>query len=119
MYFISQASTDQSAVDMNIPFQVASFAVVTIQLLGVIVVMSQAAWQVFLIFIPVTAISLWCQVNYLNFGQFMSYMRCDVALGDVLQSFTYLSWFYFLFFIFFVCSNTIYPRPESFLDWLG
>ena len=58
-----QASTDQSAVDMIIPSQVGAFVFSLIQLLGIIVVMSQVAWQVFVIFIPVTAISLWYQVN--------------------------------------------------------
>ncbi|KAK8591644.1 hypothetical protein V6N13_031680 [Hibiscus sabdariffa] len=36
-----RASTDQSVVDLNIPFQVGSFAFEVIQLLGVIAVMSQ------------------------------------------------------------------------------
>lgn len=33
-----------------------------IQLLGTIGVMSQVAWEVFVIFIPVTAICIWYQV---------------------------------------------------------
>ena len=41
-----QASTDQSALDTNIPYQIASFAFILIQLLGIIAVMSQVAWQV-------------------------------------------------------------------------
>lgn len=57
-----QASTDQSAVDLSIPSQVGSFAFSFIQLVGIIVVMSQVAWQVSVIFIPVIAISLWYQV---------------------------------------------------------
>ncbi|CAO2815297.1 unnamed protein product [Amaranthus hypochondriacus] len=62
---LNRASTDQSAVDMNIPSQVGAFAFSLIQLLGIIVVMSQVAWQVFVIFIPVTAISLWYQQFYI------------------------------------------------------
>ncbi|THG05399.1 hypothetical protein TEA_002118 [Camellia sinensis var. sinensis] len=42
---LNRASTDQSAVDLNIPFQVGSFAFSMIQLLGIITVMSQVAWQ--------------------------------------------------------------------------
>ncbi|THG05400.1 hypothetical protein TEA_002119 [Camellia sinensis var. sinensis] len=42
---LNRASTDQSAVDLNIPFQVGSFAFSMIQLLGIIAVMSQVAWQ--------------------------------------------------------------------------
>lgn len=83
---LNRASTDQSAVDMNIPFQVASFAVVTIQLLGVIVVMSQAAWQVFVIFIPVTAISLWCQQYYLPSARELSRL-VGVTKAPVIQHF--------------------------------
>jgi len=57
-----QASTDQSALDTDIPYKIASFAFVVIQLLGIIAVMSQAAWQVFVVFIPVIAVSIWYQV---------------------------------------------------------
>ena len=61
-YVSLQASTDQSAVDLRIPYQVASFAFSMIQLLGIIAVMSQVAWQVFIVFIPVIATSIWYQV---------------------------------------------------------
>lgn len=62
-----QASTDQSAVDLSIPSQVGAFAFSLIQLLGIIAVMSMIAWQVFVIFIPVIAVSLWYQVNLMSF----------------------------------------------------
>ncbi|KAI9071559.1 hypothetical protein K1719_046475 [Acacia pycnantha] len=62
---INRASTDQSAVDLNIPDQIGSFAFSMIQLFGIIAVMSQAAWQVFIIFIPVISISIWYQQYYL------------------------------------------------------
>ncbi|KAH7546891.1 hypothetical protein FEM48_Zijuj01G0248900 [Ziziphus jujuba var. spinosa] len=42
---LNRASTDQSSVDLNIPYQVGSFAFSLIQLLGIIAVMSQVAWQ--------------------------------------------------------------------------
>jgi len=60
-----QASTDQSAVDIDIPFQAGSLASSVVHLLGIIVVMSQVAWQVFIVFVPITAISIWYQVIYL------------------------------------------------------
>nr|POF14558.1 abc transporter c family member 3 [Quercus suber] len=60
---LSRASTDQSAVDLRIPYQVVSFAFSMIQLLGIIAVMSQVAWQVFIVFIPVIATSIWYQVQ--------------------------------------------------------
>ncbi|KAF6145051.1 hypothetical protein GIB67_013402 [Kingdonia uniflora] len=42
---LNRASTDQSAVDLNIPFMISSVAFTMIQLLGIIAVMSQVAWQ--------------------------------------------------------------------------
>jgi hypothetical protein len=37
-----------------------------IQLIGIIVVMSQVAWQVFVVFIPVFATCVWYQVLFTN-----------------------------------------------------
>ncbi|XLR36749.1 hypothetical protein HN51_023512 [Arachis hypogaea] len=59
---LNRASTDQSSVDTEVPYQFASFVFPLIQLVGIIAVMSQAAWQVFIVFIPVIAISIWYQV---------------------------------------------------------
>ncbi|CAN1290509.1 ABC transporter C family member 3 [Linum perenne] len=42
---LNRASTDQSAVDQQIPYQLGSTAFSIIQLLGIIAVMSQVAWQ--------------------------------------------------------------------------
>lgn len=61
-----KASTDQSEVDLNIPFQVGTFAFTFIQLVGIIAVMSQVAWQVFIVFMPVTAACIWYQVHILS-----------------------------------------------------
>ncbi|ERN01708.1 hypothetical protein AMTR_s00090p00176020 [Amborella trichopoda] len=62
---LNRASTDQSAVDMSIPFQIGAFAFSVIQLLGIIAVMSQVAWQVFIVFLPVIAVSIWYQQYYI------------------------------------------------------
>ncbi|XP_060190067.1 ABC transporter C family member 3-like [Lycium barbarum] len=62
---LNRASTDQSAIDLNIPFQVGSFAFTIIQLIGIIAVMSQVAWQVFIVFIPVIAICIWLEQYYI------------------------------------------------------
>ncbi|KAL5700037.1 Canalicular multispecific organic anion transporter 2 [Ranunculus cassubicifolius] len=62
---LNRASTDQSAVDLNIPYQIGSFAFSLIQLVGIIAVMSQVAWQVFIIFIPVVGTCIWYQQYYL------------------------------------------------------
>nr|CAB3501191.1 unnamed protein product [Digitaria exilis] len=58
------ASTDQSEVDTNIADQMGSVAFSIIQLVGIIVVMSQVAWQVFVVFIPVFAACVWYQVPF-------------------------------------------------------
>ncbi|KAB1199141.1 ABC transporter C family member 7 [Morella rubra] len=61
---LDRASTDQSAVDLGIPYQVGAFAFSIIHLTGTIVVMSHVAWQVFIVFIPVIATCIWYQVRY-------------------------------------------------------
>ncbi|XP_027939759.1 ABC transporter C family member 3-like [Vigna unguiculata] len=62
---LNRVSTDQNALDTNIPRQIASFAFIMIQLLGIIAVMSQAAWQVFVVFIPVIIVSICYQQYYI------------------------------------------------------
>ncbi|RWR73445.1 ABC transporter C family member 3-like protein isoform X1 [Cinnamomum micranthum f. kanehirae] len=62
---LNRASTDQSDVDLSIPNQMGSVAFSVIQLIGIIAVMSQVAWQVFIIFIPVIAICIWYQKYYI------------------------------------------------------
>ncbi|GFZ21430.1 multidrug resistance-associated protein 3 [Actinidia rufa] len=62
---LNRASADQSAVDLSIPYQVAAMAFSMIQLLGIIAVMSQVAWQVFIVFIPVIATCIWLQQYYI------------------------------------------------------
>lgn len=47
---------------MNIANQLEAYAFLMIQLLGVVLVMSLAQWQVFIVFIPVLAICIWYQV---------------------------------------------------------
>ncbi|KAI9108146.1 hypothetical protein K1719_021019 [Acacia pycnantha] len=55
--FLNRASTDQSTVDTIIPHKVGGFSFSIIQLLGIVVIMSQVAWQVIFIFVPVILIS--------------------------------------------------------------
>ncbi|KAM3744032.1 hypothetical protein ACB098_06G021100 [Castanea mollissima] len=66
---LNRASKDQSIVDFNIPHQVGEFAFSLIQLLGIIAVMSQVAWQVFIIFIPVIVTCIWYQQYYITSAQ--------------------------------------------------
>ncbi|KAF9618302.1 hypothetical protein IFM89_000937 [Coptis chinensis] len=64
--FCILASTDQSAVDLNIPSQIAVVAFSIIQVVGIIAVMSQVAWQVFAIFVPVIGTCIWYQQYYIS-----------------------------------------------------
>ncbi|KAK7258814.1 hypothetical protein RIF29_24401 [Crotalaria pallida] len=61
---LNRASNDQSAVDMTMANLVWGFTYDLTQLFGNIAVMSQPAWQVFIIMIPVLAASIWCQRYY-------------------------------------------------------
>ncbi|KAA8520388.1 hypothetical protein F0562_014644 [Nyssa sinensis] len=62
---LNRASTDQSVVDLEIANKLGWCAFSVIQILGTIAVMSQVAWEVFVIFIPVTAICIWYQQYYI------------------------------------------------------
>lgn len=66
-FVLSQASADQSSVDMDVASIISSFAFSLIHVVAIITIMSQVAWQVFIIFIPVIAISIWLQVYTLVF----------------------------------------------------
>ncbi|PNX64211.1 ABC transporter C family member 3-like protein, partial [Trifolium pratense] len=52
------ASTDQSAIDMSISSLAWGFTYLVVQLFGYVAVMSQAAWQVIIVLIPVMAASI-------------------------------------------------------------
>ncbi|KAE9596392.1 hypothetical protein Lal_00048632 [Lupinus albus] len=83
---LNRASTDQSAVDTDIPIQIGSFAFSFIQLLGIIAVMSQVAWQVFIVFIPVIAISIWYQQYYIPSARELSRL-VGVCKAPIIQHF--------------------------------
>ncbi|KAK6234467.1 hypothetical protein QUC31_006873 [Theobroma cacao] len=62
---LNRASTDQSVLDLEMATKLGWCAFSIIQILGTIAVMSQVAWEVFVIFIPVTAICIWYQQYYI------------------------------------------------------
>ncbi|KAL6999151.1 Canalicular multispecific organic anion transporter 2 [Sarracenia purpurea var. burkii] len=84
---LNRASTDQSAVDLSIPYEVAALAFSIIQLLGIIAVMSQVAWQVFIVFIPVIATCVWLQQYYLPSARELSRL-VGVCKAPVIQHFS-------------------------------
>jgi ABC-type multidrug transport system fused ATPase/permease subunit len=71
---------------MNMPAQVGALAFSTIQLLGIIGVMSQVAWQVFLVFVPVIGICIWYQQYYIPAGRELSRL-IGVCKAPVIQHF--------------------------------
>ncbi|KAK9932357.1 hypothetical protein M0R45_019597 [Rubus argutus] len=83
---LNRASTDQNTVDMNIPNQVGAFAFSMIQLLGIIAVMSQVAWQVFIIFIPVITACVWYQQYYIPSARELARL-VGVCKAPVIQHF--------------------------------
>ena len=60
--FTFQVSIDQSVVDLDIPFRLGGFASTTIQLLGIVGVMTNVTWQIMLLVVPMAIACLWMQV---------------------------------------------------------
>ncbi|RAL44622.1 hypothetical protein DM860_003381 [Cuscuta australis] len=83
---LNRASTDQSAVDLDIPFQLGALLNAIVELLGVIVVMSLVTWQVFAIFIPVIAICIYFQQHYLPSSRELARLA-GVSKAPVIQHF--------------------------------
>ncbi|XP_038906745.1 ABC transporter C family member 9-like isoform X2 [Benincasa hispida] len=61
---LNRASGDQSILDLDMAAKLGWCPFSVIRLLGTIVVMSQVAWEVFIILIPVTAACIWYQHYY-------------------------------------------------------
>ncbi|KAJ3680648.1 hypothetical protein LUZ60_016926 [Juncus effusus] len=62
---LNRASNDQSVLDLEIAEKLGMAVFSIIQIMGTIGVMSQVAWPVFVIFIPVTLICVWYQRYYI------------------------------------------------------
>ncbi|KAJ0249367.1 ABC transporter type 1 [Hirschfeldia incana] len=83
---MNRASTDQSSVDLIIPYEFESVAITVIQLIGIIGVMSQVSWLVFLVFIPVVAASIWYQRYYIAAARELSRL-VGVSKAPLIQHF--------------------------------
>ncbi|KAJ6702923.1 ATP-BINDING CASSETTE SUB-FAMILY C [Salix viminalis] len=83
---LNRASTDQSALEMEIPNIVGELANQAITLLGIIAVMSQVAWQVFIVSIPVIAACIWYQQYYIPSARELSRL-IGVCNAPVIQNF--------------------------------
>ncbi|KAL8494452.1 hypothetical protein ACS0TY_025312 [Phlomoides rotata] len=62
---LNRVSIDQSVVDLDIPFRLGGFAATTIQLLGIVGVMTQVTWQILLLVVPMAIACLWMQKYYM------------------------------------------------------
>lgn len=49
-------------MDLDIPFRLGGFASTTIQLIGIVGVMTKVTWQVLLLVVPMAVACLWMQV---------------------------------------------------------
>lgn len=63
---LNRSSTDQSTVDVDIPYRLAGLVFAMIQLILIISLMSHVAWPIFLLCVIIVAISLWYQVYYIT-----------------------------------------------------
>ncbi|KAG6501283.1 ABC transporter C family member 3-like isoform X1 [Zingiber officinale] len=84
---LNRASTDQNAVDTDIPTRIGAVAFNFIQLVGIVAVMSQIAWQVFIVFIPVIATCLWYQNYYIGTARELSRLN-GVCKAPIIQHFS-------------------------------
>ncbi|KAJ7972577.1 ABC transporter C family member 5 [Quillaja saponaria] len=62
---LNRVSIDQSVVDLDIPFRLGGFASTTIQLIGIVGVMTTVTWQIFLLVVPMAVACLWMQKYYM------------------------------------------------------
>ncbi|KAF5178840.1 Abc transporter c family member, partial [Thalictrum thalictroides] len=58
---LNRASSDQSAVEYDIPLTMGALAMNGIRLVGVVVIMAHGGWQVIIIYIPLAGLCIWCQ----------------------------------------------------------
>ncbi|KVI05727.1 AAA+ ATPase domain-containing protein [Cynara cardunculus var. scolymus] len=63
---LNRSSTDQSTVDVDIPYRLAGLVFAMIQLVIIILLMSHVAWPIFLLCVIIFAISLWYQAYYIT-----------------------------------------------------
>ncbi|KAL6981418.1 ATP-binding cassette sub- C member 9 [Sarracenia purpurea var. burkii] len=83
---LNRASTDQSVLDLEIAKTLGRCAISILQMLGIIAVMSQVAWEVFVIFVPVTAICICYQRYYIPTARELARLA-GIQLAPILHHF--------------------------------
>jgi hypothetical protein len=69
-----QASADESKLDLEVQYNLSGLAMAVLQLIGILVGMSQVSLVVLLIILPVAATCLWMEV--MMFSQFSCMRIC-------------------------------------------
>ncbi|KAK9108406.1 hypothetical protein Syun_024417 [Stephania yunnanensis] len=98
---LSRSSNDQSTVDTDIPYRVAGLAFALIQLLSIIILMSYIAWQVFLLFVAILAISVYYITTARELARMVGTRRSpilhhfseSIAGAATIRCFNQKSWF--------------------------
>lgn len=83
---LNRASTDQSAMDFDVTLRLGGVAFSFIQLVGIFAVMSQAAWELVLLFIPAFSVCIWMQRYYVASARELARL-VGVNKSPVLQHF--------------------------------
>ncbi|XP_043700123.1 ABC transporter C family member 3-like [Telopea speciosissima] len=83
---LNRASIDQSVVDTAIPHKIEELLISVIEFLGTIAVMSQVAWQMLIVFIPMTITCIWYQQYYISSARELSRLS-GVCQAPVIQHF--------------------------------
>ncbi|XP_043720741.1 ABC transporter C family member 3-like [Telopea speciosissima] len=81
-----KVTIDQSAVDTSIPQQIEELLISIIGFLGTAAVMSQIAWQMLIVFIPMTVTCIWYQQYYRSTARELSRIA-GVCQAPIIQHF--------------------------------
>ncbi|XP_042488492.1 ABC transporter C family member 3-like [Macadamia integrifolia] len=84
---LNRVSIDQSAVDTSIPIQIEELVISIIGFLGTVAVMSQVAWKMLIIFIPMIVTCIWYQHYYISAARELSRLF-GVCQAPIIQHFS-------------------------------
>ncbi|XP_043689808.1 ABC transporter C family member 3-like [Telopea speciosissima] len=84
---LNRVSIDQSAVDSIIPQQIEELIISIIEFLGTTAVMSQVAWKMLMVFIPMTMACIWYQKYYISAARELSRLF-GVCQAPIIQHFS-------------------------------
>ncbi|XP_043726353.1 ABC transporter C family member 3-like [Telopea speciosissima] len=83
---LNRAYIDQSAVDTEIPRKFEELLISIIGFLGTVAVMSQVAWKMLIVFIPMTVACIWYQQYYISVARELSRLA-GVCQAPIIQHF--------------------------------